>query len=129
MSEEMPNQTILIIDDSPDIHELVQLGLAGEPVDFISCFSGEDGLAKAASLHPDLILLDVGMTGMDGFEVCRRLKADPLTTDAPIVFLTGASTTEENCAASKLARPIMFSSRSIPPNCVRVCVRPCTPNT
>jgi len=91
----MPNQKILIIDDSPDIHELVQLGLAGEPVDFISCFSGEEALAVAPTLRPDLILLDVEMTGLDGFEVCRQLKANPLTADAPIVFLTGASTTEE----------------------------------
>jgi diguanylate cyclase (GGDEF)-like protein/PAS domain S-box-containing protein len=89
------NQKILIIDDSLDIHELVQLGLASEPVDFISCFSGEDGLVAAATHQPDLVLLDVEMTGLDGFEVCRRLKANPLTADAPVVFLTGASTTEE----------------------------------
>lgn len=91
----MPNQKILIIDDSPDIHELVQLGLAGEPVDFSSCFNGEDALVLAPTLRPDLILLDVEMAGLDGFEVCRQLKANPLTADAPIVFLTGASTTEE----------------------------------
>jgi diguanylate cyclase (GGDEF)-like protein/PAS domain S-box-containing protein len=89
------NQNILIIDDSPDIHELVQLGLAGEPIDFISAFTGEGGLAQAAALAPDLILLDVGMNGMDGFEVCRRLKGSPLTSGVPVIFLTGASSTDE----------------------------------
>jgi diguanylate cyclase (GGDEF)-like protein/PAS domain S-box-containing protein len=91
----MENQKILIIDDSQDIHELVRLGLAGEPVDFACCFNGEEGLALAPTFQPDLILLDVEMPGLDGFEVCRRLKASRLTSDAPVVFLTGATTTEE----------------------------------
>lgn len=91
----MAKQKILIIDDSPDIHELVQLGLAGECVEFTSCFSGEDGLVMASTLRPDLVLLDVEMPGLDGFETCRRLKSSARTADAPIIFLTGASTTEE----------------------------------
>jgi diguanylate cyclase (GGDEF)-like protein/PAS domain S-box-containing protein len=91
----MAKQKILIIDDSPDVHELVLLGLAGESVTFASCFSGEEGLAMAPTLRPDVVLLDVEMSGLDGFATCRRLKADPRTADAQIIFLTGASTTEE----------------------------------
>jgi diguanylate cyclase (GGDEF)-like protein len=98
----MPDQKILVIDDSPDIHELVQLGLFGEPIELISCFGGEDGLAVAALRRPDLILLDVEMTGVDGFEVCRRLKANPMTTDAPIIFITGASSTAEKLRGLEL---------------------------
>jgi len=98
----MPDQKLLIIDDSPDIHELVQLGLFGEPIELISCFGGEDGLAVAAMRQPDLILLDVEMTGLDGFEVCRRLKANPLTSDAPIIFITGASSTAEKLRGLEL---------------------------
>jgi len=98
----MPDPKILIIDDSADIHELVQLGLFGEPIELISSFGGEDGLAVAAMQQPDLILLDVGMTGLDGFEVCRRLKANPLTSDAPIIFITGASSTAEKLRGLEL---------------------------
>jgi signal transduction histidine kinase len=91
----MPDQKVLIIDDSPDIHELVQLGLMGETIEFISCYGGEEGLVASVARRPDLVLLDVGLPGLDGFEVCRRLKADARTADTPIVFLTGASSTEE----------------------------------
>jgi diguanylate cyclase (GGDEF)-like protein/PAS domain S-box-containing protein len=91
----MPNQKLLIIDDSEDIQELVRVWLAREPLDFFSCSDGERAQAAAAQIAPDLILLDVDLPGVDGFEVCKRLKADPGTTEIPVVFLTGASSTEE----------------------------------
>ena len=91
----MSSQKLLIVDDSPDIHELVVIWLAGEPVEFFSCETGEEALALAAQVRPDLILLDVELPGLDGFEVCRRLKSAAATADIPIVFLTGASSTEE----------------------------------
>ncbi|HTW95962.1 MAG TPA: EAL domain-containing protein [Tepidisphaeraceae bacterium] len=98
----MPNQKLLIVDDSPDIHELVQIRLTGEPLEFHSCFDGEVVLSTAAKLRPDLILLDVDMPVMDGFEACRRLKSHPRTADIPIVFLTGASGTEEKLRGLEL---------------------------
>jgi diguanylate cyclase (GGDEF)-like protein len=98
----MADQKVLIIDDSPDIHELVQIGLLGEPIELIFCFGGTDGLEMAAIRRPDLILLDVEMAGTDGFEVCRRLKANPLTADASIIFLTGASSTAEKLRGLEL---------------------------
>jgi diguanylate cyclase (GGDEF)-like protein len=98
----MTNQTLLIIDDSPDIHELVTLWLSEEPVEFFSCFTGSEGVNEAARLSPDLILLDVDMPDIDGFEVCRRLKADPSTASIPIVFLTGAASTEEKLCGLEL---------------------------
>jgi two-component system, cell cycle response regulator len=89
------NQRVLIIDDSEDIHDLVRLGLYGEAVDLHSAFDGPAGIALARAIAPDLILLDVDMPEPDGFEVCRRLKADPILSATPIVFLTGASSTTE----------------------------------
>jgi diguanylate cyclase (GGDEF)-like protein/PAS domain S-box-containing protein len=91
----MPNQKLLIVDDSEDIQELVRVWLDGQALDFFSCENGPDALSTASRLRPDLILLDVDLPGMDGFEVCRRLKADPITTDIPVVFLTGAAATAE----------------------------------
>jgi diguanylate cyclase (GGDEF)-like protein len=87
-------QRILIIDDTPNIHALVKARLAGEPVEMQSAYSSADGLNLAATLLPDLILLDVDMPDIDGFEVCRRLKSQPATMNVPIVFLTGAGSTD-----------------------------------
>jgi diguanylate cyclase (GGDEF)-like protein/PAS domain S-box-containing protein len=91
----MPNQKLLIVDDSEDIQELVRVWLDGQALDFFSCENGPDALLTAVRLRPDLVLLDVDLPGMDGFEVCRRLKADPVTSDIPVVFLTGAAATGE----------------------------------
>ena len=87
-------QEILLIDDTKSIHPLVKSLLGEEPVTIHSAFDGQYGLVLAASLKPDLILLDVEMPGVDGFETCRRLKADPATASAPIIFLTAVADTE-----------------------------------
>jgi diguanylate cyclase (GGDEF)-like protein len=88
-------QQILLIDDSKAIHPLVKSLLVSEPVTIHSAFDGQAGLDLAASLRPDLILLDVEMPGMDGFEICRRLMADPATARLPVIFLTARVAAEE----------------------------------
>ncbi len=85
------NQQLLIIDDSPQIHPLIRTILAEEPVDIQSATDPNYGLTLAASMHPDLILLDVEMPGMTGFEACRKLKENPETADVPVIFLTSVS--------------------------------------
>src|SRR2546423_13939843 len=88
-------QRVLIIDDTKNIHALVKARLAGEPVELHSAYTSADGLAQAGAILPDLVLLDVDMPDMDGFEVCRRLKGQPATMNIPVVFLTGAGSTDE----------------------------------
>jgi diguanylate cyclase (GGDEF)-like protein len=88
-------QKVLIIDDSEMIHELLRVRLATESIDLHSAADGEAGIAAAAKLQPDLILLDVDMPGLDGYEVCRRLKRDSGTMSVPIIFLSGSASTEE----------------------------------
>jgi diguanylate cyclase (GGDEF)-like protein len=95
-------QRVLIVDDTKNIHALVKARLNGEPVELHSCFSSADGLAMAGQLLPDLILLDVDMPDMDGFEVCRRLKGQPATMNIPVVFLTGAGSTDEKIRGLEL---------------------------
>jgi diguanylate cyclase (GGDEF)-like protein len=85
------SQTILAIDDSPDIHRLLDVRLRPEGLVVHHALDAHDGLAQAARIHPDLILLDVDMPLVTGFEVCRRLKDDPATATVPIIFLTGAA--------------------------------------
>ena len=86
---------ILLIDDTKKIHPLVSALLSEEPVEIHSAYDGEYGLNLARSLKPDLILLDVEMPVMDGYETCRRLKADPQLFNTPVVFLTAMGATEE----------------------------------
>jgi len=96
------NQRILIVDDSKNIHALVKARLTGEPVELHSCFSSEQALASIGQILPDLILLDVDMPDMNGFEVCRRLKQHPATMNVPVVFLTGAGSTDEKIRGLEL---------------------------
>ncbi|HEX4052726.1 MAG TPA: EAL domain-containing protein [Tepidisphaeraceae bacterium] len=98
----MVQQKLLIVDDSPDIHELVQAWLVTEPLQFFSCLDGERAADTARAVRPDLILLDVDLPGLNGFQICAKLKADPITVDIPIVFLTGASSTEEKLRGLEL---------------------------
>jgi CheY-like chemotaxis protein len=80
--------TVLIVDDAPEnIHVLMEALKADHAV--LAATSGEKALALLArGAVPDLILLDVVMPGMDGYEVCRRIKADPATQDLPVIFVT-----------------------------------------
>ena len=95
-------QSILIIDDSTDIHRLIRSALEEEPWQIESAFDGPQGLEMAAAGRFDLILLDLDLPSMNGFEVCRHLKADPYTSRAAVIFLTTLSGTDERACALKL---------------------------
>ncbi|PTQ91361.1 response regulator [Agitococcus lubricus] len=82
-----PQGLILIIDDSV-ANILVLTKLLALQADIIFATDGQDGLQKAYSQRPDLILLDVSMPDMDGYQVCQQLKANPRTKDCPIIFIT-----------------------------------------
>jgi diguanylate cyclase (GGDEF)-like protein len=86
----MPH-TVLAIDDSPDVHRLLDVRLKLEGLILHHALDAEAGLATARELRPDLILLDVDLPTLTGFEVCQRLKVDPATAQIPIIFLTGAT--------------------------------------
>jgi diguanylate cyclase (GGDEF)-like protein len=79
---------ILIVDDTEDIRELLCLRLEAEGYEARAAANGETGLDIARQWQPDLILLDLMMPGMDGYEVCRHLKALPATRRTPVIFLT-----------------------------------------
>ncbi len=81
-------QRVLMIDDSVPLHRLVAARLAGQDVELHSASDGSTGLAMAADLRPAVILLDVDLPDVDGFEVCRRLGASVETADIPVIFLT-----------------------------------------
>jgi PAS domain S-box-containing protein len=80
--------TILIIDDDKTSRETIEALLLGKGYSLAFAQSGLEGLTKAANIKPDLILLDVIMAGMDGFEVCRRLRSDLQLSEIPILMIT-----------------------------------------
>ncbi|HET8631139.1 MAG TPA: response regulator [Thermomicrobiales bacterium] len=78
---------ILVAEDDPDIAGVLREALAGEG-HRVTVGAGGGAVAAARADPPDVVLLDLWMPGMDGAEVCRRLKADPRTRGAPVVFVT-----------------------------------------
>ena len=98
----MPHETtILIVDDSPMSREMLEGILAPEGYALITAANGEQGLEKARRHRPDLILLDVLMPGMNGFEVCEELRKDPATAEAPVIFLTSLEDRESRLKGIK----------------------------
>src|SRR5208282_846345 len=87
--EQNMNQQLLIIDDDRATHDLVCAHLANWETECISALDGSEGIKRAVESRPSAILLDMEMPDMDGMEVCRQLKANPQTSQIPIVFLTG----------------------------------------
>ncbi len=79
---------ILIIDDQMESVALLVTYLREHPLEIMVALDGVDGLRKAVDGQPDVILLDVSMPQMDGFVACRRLKADPATSEIPVIFLS-----------------------------------------
>ncbi len=86
---------VLIIDDSPDALALAKVRLAKEGFELFFADGGKAGLAMAASERPDLVLLDLDMPDMSGFDVCRSLKADGELCMIPIIFLSGSGGPED----------------------------------
>jgi len=88
---------ILFIEDEPDQILMIALRLKKNGYEVISSMDGEEGLKMAAKEKPDLILVDVVMPGIDGLEVCRRLRKDPATKRIPIISTTAAGMDDVEC--------------------------------
>lgn len=87
-------QRVLVVDDQ--ITNILVLNEILRPhVELFMARNGEEALAQSLLIQPDLILLDVIMPGIDGYEVCRRLKANPITSEIPVLFVTGRDSEED----------------------------------
>jgi len=84
-------RTILVVDDERTIRLSIKAALEGEEYSFIEATNGKEALSKAKKDKPDLILLDVMMPGMDGFEALKQLKQDAATKRIPVIMLTAKS--------------------------------------
>lgn len=81
-------QTILVIDDDEAVAQIVQRALKRYGYHVLVAMNGRDGIQTARRYQPDLIMLDVVMPGISGFQVCREMRVDPLLHETPILFLT-----------------------------------------
>lgn len=96
--DQPPALTVLVIDDQENIIEFIKLGLKYEGYHVESAIDGPQGLETAQRLVPDVIILDVMLPGIDGLEVCRRLRANPVTQDIPIMILTAKEEVRDRIA-------------------------------
>lgn len=104
MTSRAPEQSpiLLLIDDAPNIHRLLAVKLKDEGIDFLAALCGEEGLQLAGTHQPSLILLDITMPDIDGFEVLRRLKNDSATMEIPVIILSAARDSELKVKAFEL---------------------------
>lgn len=113
---------VLVIDDSPDVHRLLAARLRNESLAITSAHDGVAGLQMATSTPPSLVLLDIEMPGMDGFEVLRSLKDNPATTDVPVIILSGHTTMQDKVTAFDLGA-VDYVTKPFEPTELRVRVR------
>ncbi len=79
---------VLIVDDTHTLRSLIQVYLVARGWEFVEAADGAEGLAKARLVKPDLVISDVGMPVMDGFELCAAIRGDPALRRVPVVLLT-----------------------------------------
>ena len=86
---------ILVVDDEPTIVRLMEFILARQGHEMIVAVNGEEALQKIAAHQPDLVLLDIMMPRIDGYEVAQRVRADPKTASLPIIMLSAKAQDED----------------------------------
>jgi CheY-like chemotaxis protein len=111
----MTMKTILIIDDEPEFIEVVRMRLAASGYHVVTATGGVEGLQKARSTQPDLILLDVVMPGMDGGDVSQALQADPQLRTVPVVHLTSLIGRKETVRHNDKVPQEVFLSKTASP--------------
>jgi two-component system, OmpR family, alkaline phosphatase synthesis response regulator PhoP len=88
MSGPVSKQKVLVVDDEHDIVEIVKANLEGTGFDVVVAYDGSEGLAKIKSENPDLVILDVLLPGIDGWDVLRAIEADSDMAGLPVIMLT-----------------------------------------
>ena len=98
----MKKPKIVVIEDEVDILEVINYNLSKEGFDVCSALDGEEGLALIKKEVPDLVLLDLMLPGLDGIEICRKLKTDYSTRSIPIIMVTAKGDESDFVLAAKI---------------------------
>ena len=115
MAVAQPRRSVLVIEDEQDTRDMYVVLLGHSGFDVVTARTGMEGFTRACEIRPDLILTDLGLPSLDGWEVIRRLKADTRTKQIPVVVITGRSTPELHDVAAKLG-------------CASLLTKPCMPD-
>ena len=107
-------EKILIVDDEPDVVGFVQSVLKVENYEVIVAYDGIAALDLAETEKPDLILLDLMMPMMSGYEVCEQIKANPLTQHIPVLFLSSAHTPEARAQSFRVGAVELIKKPFLP---------------
>ena len=91
MSKRNSVKKVLIVEDETDVAELARLAIEADDIEVTTAFDGLSAIDEIARIRPDLVLLDVMMPTVDGFDLCKRLKDDPDTEDILVVLFTAAN--------------------------------------
>jgi CheY-like chemotaxis protein/MinD-like ATPase involved in chromosome partitioning or flagellar assembly len=110
---------VLVVDDDANVRKLLDFALQQAGFSVLTAASGNEGLRLAEEHHPDVAVLDVMMPGVHGYELCRRLRADPNTADAKVVFLTARSQPIDEQEALKAGGDLFLSKPVMPEDLVR----------
>jgi two-component system, cell cycle response regulator DivK len=108
------NKTVLIVDDNADNREVYGLLLEFSGYDVLTAADGWSGVQQARAHHPDLILMDISMPVMDGFQATELLKLDPATRDIPVVAVTAHDDNDHRDRASRVGMS-GFLAKPVPP--------------
>ncbi len=95
-------KTLLLADDSVTIQKVVGITFANEDVELVTAPNGDDALRKARELKPDLVLADIGMPGLDGYELCAAIRQEPELASIPVLLLTGTFETYDEERATEV---------------------------
>lgn len=90
-----PRDIVLVVDDSPNTLRMLTDAIEGAGMTVLVALDGEQALSLTERITPDVILMDAVMPGIDGFEICRRLKQNVAVSHVPVIFMTGLSETED----------------------------------
>jgi CheY-like chemotaxis protein len=113
--------TVLIVDDDPFIRKLVSTTLEDvSRFDLVEAADGQEALEVASTAAPELVLLDIDMPGVDGYEACRRLRAAPETAEATIVMLTAAAGEEAEGEAEEAGADLFLTKPFSPLELLRL---------
>jgi two-component system alkaline phosphatase synthesis response regulator PhoP len=84
----MARAKVLVVDDEEYIQHILNFSFCAEGYEVVTASDGEEGVSKARDEKPDIIVMDIMMPKMDGYEACKQIKTDPQTKDIPVILLT-----------------------------------------
>lgn len=114
----MTKPKVLVVDDEPDVVEMINFALGVEGFEVLCAYDGISALDMVTTERPDLVLLDIMMPMMSGYEVCEQLKANPGTQDIPVICLSSAHAPDAHAHSMKVGAVMLIEKPFLPSDLV-----------